>query len=491
MTLRFFRLSFRRGACAGGVLVASLFATAAHAAMIPFATFDRLLWSPDGSTLALQATLVDLEYSTTSPVRVDTLLVDPIGGRVTCVTPHVDAFALNAARDSLFFADAYGAYILPLDGTRTVREVLWRPPASDMFVRRLAFSKGEYVINTGCITDLSPGCNEEWGIPYTADRLSLADARALQTEGHGRRARIGVEAEYARYQMHMHVQTPIDAPTRRAAFLRTVMRSAGLSVAGTAPRMDIRYAHELSAGGQWILAVALRRTHPWLSRAYTCLYTPATRAVKIVAEDALIGCAPLGAGGFYYNNSDGVLWRIVLGPRSMSRTRILTSFVPPWAATLGPPGVIAEARAIDLPTVTRADELAASLITDGYHAWPIPSSGGKWGVAVGWYGSKAEADTVAAQLAAEGYATDVRTVEAPEVRGTVGSRGARYLRVPAPKGPLEGSEAILEVVAIPDIVACTLYLREKGREPHEILNGYNDVAPVRTVPSAQPSDVPR
>src|SRR5205823_6923969 len=91
--------------------------TACAVPSVPYATFDRAKWSPDGTSAVVQSTLIDLEISPNAPLRVDTLLLAPDKGLTACLTPTVTAFATNAARDSFLFADTYGLYALPVDGS--------------------------------------------------------------------------------------------------------------------------------------------------------------------------------------------------------------------------------------------------------------------------------------------------------------------------------------------------------------------------------------
>ena len=113
----------------------------ASAASIPFATFNKLTWAPDGSAFALEMSSVALDVSATSPVRVETVIVDPLGGHVRCASPRVESFTLDARGDSVLFSDACGVYIMDATG-HGVRQLVWRQPASDLYARRYSQEHG-------------------------------------------------------------------------------------------------------------------------------------------------------------------------------------------------------------------------------------------------------------------------------------------------------------------------------------------------------------
>lgn len=472
-------LSSSRALCA--VLLACCAITpSAQAATRPLATFDRLRWSPDGTALAIEMTMFRPELSLTTPSRVDTALYDPVAGRFSCATPRVAAFALNAARDSIIFADEYGAYVAPYPQLTHPRTIVWRGPSSDYYVREVGFSRdGRYYVYSGCFSQLSAGCWEQWVVSPGSDRALLPDIRLMQWEGEKYGPSAGAVPEYVRYQKRKSGPTLMDDLEPRAAFLEATAAAAGIRAhtkgKTRGPRIDILYGREIPGDGRWIASVRITPPKSARARVFTCVYAPRTRTARVLAEDVMAAYLPVSATEVLYTNTDEYLWCVSLAGETITRTRVVPSFVPEWAKTLGDAGRIYSARARNIVAPERADDLVHSIIVKGYTAWPIDDGNGKWGVSVGWFDTAADADSIVALLAAEGYDATTVSLRPFEVSpNSKGARPGRSQRVKVTTGPLAGAEAIVDVATGDEGPQTILRLRRKGEEPRSVLNGYDD-----------------
>ncbi len=450
------------------------------AAPRPLATFDRVRWSPDGTLVAIEMSMFRPEVSLDRPARVDTVLFDPMAARFSCVTPRVAAFALNAARDSIIFADEYGAYVAPYPSLTSPRTIVWRGPSCDYYVREVDFARdGRYYVYSGCFSQLSPGCWEKWVVATATDRITLPELRMLQWEGETYGPPQGSSPEYVRLQKRKTGPTLMDDLEPRAAFLRVTAAQAGIRPRGkgkaAGPRLDILYGREIPGDGRWLASVRLTPPKSSRSRVFTCVYDPRTRSARVLAEDVIASYLPVSPTEVLYADTEGWLWRLTLAGDALTRTRVVPSFVPAWAHTLGDPGSVYAARVRGIEKPERADELVSALLVKGYHAWPTDDGGGKWGVSVGWFGAQAEADSVSAMLASEGYAAASVAVRPHEVRAdSKGARPGRSQRVKVTTGPLAGAEAMVEVAAGEEGPQTIFFLRRKGGEARSFLNGYDD-----------------
>jgi hypothetical protein len=158
----------------------------------------------------------------------------------------------------------------------------------------------------------------------------------------------------------------------------------------------------------------------------------------------------------------------------VERERVVGSFVPAWAQSLGAEGTVYAARARGLPTPERADQLVRSLVVQGHRAWPAPGANDTWVVNVGWFDSQAEADSATAMLSAQGYDAVSLPAKAHQVRNAAGARPGRLHRLRVPNGPLAGAEAIVDVTSGKEGPQTLLSLRKRGEEPRSVLNGYDD-----------------
>ncbi len=465
-------------------------AAPAGAVTLPFATFNRVQWAPDGSAFAVEMSTVALDISSTSPVRIDTVLIDPLAGRVRCASPQIEAFALNAKGDSIVFNDATGAYIMPASGGRA-RQLVWRQPANDLYIRRMGFARdGRLLCWTACLTDLAIGCNEQWLVDRGADAVSLGALRGLQPDG-PRPPLDGKLADLVRLQVSSRTPSPMESGVAKAAFVRALSRALGVTTPpkGTPPELTVVYAKQIPGTPRWVASVGLYRKRPFVSRSACVVYTPGTKTLHLLDADvSMVGCALGEAGTFWYNDSRNRLFRVTVPAAGAApqRAALLPDAHVDWARTLPAAGTLSLAEAFGLADPTRADELAASLTTNGYHAWPIADGAGKWGVAVGYYGAKADADTVAAYLASLGSASRVRQIAVAQGRGVPGSRVARYERAKAPAGELAGGEAILEMTSDAEYAGCTVLVRRRGQDPVPILDGFGDRDPQALPPARVP-----
>lgn len=472
-------LSEITSAALGAVVL--LGAVAAQAVTLPFATFNRLTWAPDGAAFAVEMSTVALDVSATSPVRVDTLLVDPLLGVVRCASPRVETFALSPRGDSILFADACGAYIMPADGG-AARQIIWRQPSSDVYVRRVGFAAdGQFLAWTGCLTELAMGCNEEWVVDRGSQSAGLTALRGLQPDG-ARPPQTGKMPDLVRLLVSSRTPSPVDAGPAKTAFGRALARALHVvtPAKGLAPDVTLLFTRQVAGTPRWIISAGLYRKRPFVSRTACVVYTPATHVVHVLESEAtLVGYLGGQSGTFWYNTTAGRLSRVTVpaadaAPRSVA---LLPDAHVAWARVLAPAGLLSVAEAFGLADPTRADELAASLVGAGYHAWPIADGAGKWGTAVGFYGTHADAESTAAYLVTQGYESRVRDLAVAQARGQIGSRVARYERAKAPAGALEGSEAILEVASDPEVAACTVLLRRRGQDPLPLFTGYDDQDP--------------
>lgn len=490
--LSFCRASSRvRAVAVAASAVVLAAASAAHAVTMPFATFNRLAWAPDGSAFAVEMSTVALDISATSPVRIDTLLVDPLAGRVRCLSPQVESFALSPARDSLIFSDATGVYCMAATGGKA-RQLVWRQPGSDLGVRRVGFgADGRVLMWTNCLTELALGCNEQWVLDRATDAASLGGLRALQVEGARLPAQVGHMSDLVRLQISSRAPSPMDAGVEKAAFTRALSRALGIVTPpkGTPPAPTLLYTKQIPGTPRWIVSAGLYRKRPFVSRAAAVLYTPGTHAVQVLESSAqMVSCLVAENGVAWYSNSAGQLLRVTVpaGAAAATRTPVVPDAHVAWARTLPEAGQIELAEAFGLADPTRADELAATLTTNGYHAWPIADGAGKWGVAVGFYGAKADADSVAAYLVTQGYQSRVRALAPAQGRGVPGARIARYERAKATAGELAGAEAILELVSDADYAGCTVLVRRRGQDPVILFDGFGDHDPQPLPPAHVP-----